>query len=80
MSLRLGAVKSCGDCRRKAECSLIKGKDAKVFPKEKQKNEAPFLKEWGGEESRTLFVVRVHQKVHRCVYPERMQGCMSRGS
>ena len=47
MSLRLGAVKSCGDCRRKAECSLIKGKDAKVFPKEKQKNEAPFLKEWG---------------------------------
>ncbi len=37
MSLRLGAVKSCGDCRRKAECFLIKAKDAKVFPKEKQK-------------------------------------------
>ena len=29
MSLRLGAVKSCKDCRRKAECSFVKGKNAK---------------------------------------------------
>ena len=33
MSLRLGAVKSCRDCRRKAEYFFVKGKNAKVFPK-----------------------------------------------
>ncbi len=74
MSLRLGAVKSCRDCRRKAECSLIKAKDAKVFPKEIQQTKLLSFKKGAS------FVVRVNQKVHRCVYPERMQSCMSRGS
>ena len=31
MSLRLGAVKSCGDCRGEAEYSLMKGKNAKAL-------------------------------------------------
>ena len=50
MSLRLGAVKSCRDCRGEAECSLIKAKNAKVSPKGKMQNAAPFLKERGTDE------------------------------
>ncbi len=33
------------DYRNEAECSLIKAKDAKVSPKGKMQNAAPFLKE-----------------------------------